>query len=73
MHQVTGEFHHPRLDHLFYSMVAGCPGCVWGAANAMPELAVKLYDLVSTGKLVEARAVWEKMSPSYHKEPTCCY
>lgn len=48
----------------FYSMVAGCPGCVWGAANAMPELAVKLYDLVSTGKLAEARAVWEKMFPS---------
>jgi len=48
----------------FYSMVAGCPGCVWGAANAMPELAVKLYDLVSAGKISEAQSIWEKMFPS---------
>ena len=48
----------------FYSMLAGCPGCVWGSANAMPELSVKLYDLVSAGKVAEAKAVWEKMFPS---------
>ncbi len=48
----------------FYSMLAGCPGCVWGSANAMPESAVKLYDLVSAGKIFEAQSLWEKMFPS---------
>jgi 4-hydroxy-tetrahydrodipicolinate synthase len=48
----------------FYSLLAGCPGCVWGSVNAMPEMAVKLYDLVSAGKVAEAKAVWEKMYPS---------
>jgi len=47
-----------------YSLMAGCPGCVWGSANAMPELAVKLYDLVTAGKLDDAKSVWEKMFPS---------
>jgi 4-hydroxy-tetrahydrodipicolinate synthase len=48
----------------FYSMLAGCPGCVWGAANAMPELAVRLYDLVLAGNISEAQSLWEKMFPS---------
>ena len=47
----------------FASLVAGCPGCVWGAVNAMPAEAVALYDLVTAGKLGEARALWQRMLP----------
>ncbi len=48
----------------FYSLVAGCPGAVWGATNAMPKESVKLYDLVQAGKLVEARDLWKRMFPT---------
>jgi 4-hydroxy-tetrahydrodipicolinate synthase len=48
----------------FYSLVAGCPGCVWGATNAMPKESVELYDLVHTGKLAEARDLWKRMFPT---------
>ena len=48
----------------FYGLVAGCPGCVWGAPNAMPREAVELYDLVEGGNLVEARDLWRRMFPS---------
>ncbi len=49
---------------LFFSLVAGCPGCVWGAVNAMPVEAVNLYNLVSSGSIGEARDLWEKMFPT---------
>ncbi len=48
----------------FFSLVAGCPGCVWGAVNAMPVEAVNLYNLVSSGSIGEARDLWEKMFPT---------
>lgn len=48
----------------FYSLVAGCPGCVWGATNAMPKESVQLYHLVASGKLIEARDLWKRMFPS---------
>ena len=48
----------------FFSLVAGCPGCVWGATNAMPKESVELYDLVVSGKLVEAVALWKRMFPA---------
>ncbi len=48
----------------FFALVAGCPGCVWGAPNAMPREAVELYDLVEGGNLVEARDLWQRMFPS---------
>jgi len=48
----------------FYSLVAGCTGCVWGATNAMPKESVKLYDLVQAGKLMEARDLWRCMFPA---------
>ncbi|UCE55975.1 MAG: dihydrodipicolinate synthase family protein [Desulfobacterales bacterium] len=48
----------------FYSLVAGCPGCVWGATNAMPKESVELYNLVQEGKLVEATDLWKRMFPS---------
>jgi len=48
----------------YYSLVAGCPGCVWGATNAMPKESVQLYDLVLTGKLAEARDLWIRMFPA---------
>lgn len=48
----------------FSALLAGCPGCVWGAVNAMPKEAVSLYALVSSGKLNEARELWRKMLPA---------
>ncbi len=48
----------------YYSLIAGCPGCVWGATNAMPKESVKLYDLVQGGKLSEAGDLWKRMFPA---------
>jgi 4-hydroxy-tetrahydrodipicolinate synthase len=48
----------------FAALVAGCPGCVWGAVNAMPREAVELYDLVMAGDLNRAREVWQRMLPA---------
>lgn len=45
----------------FFSLVAGCPGCVWGATNAMPRESVALYNLVQAGKLTEAGNLWKRM------------
>ena len=50
----------------FFALVAGCPGCVWGAPNAMPKECVDLYDLVTAGKLNEARDLWKRMFPANH-------
>ncbi len=48
----------------FFALVAGCPGCVWGAPNVMPREAVALYNLVVAEKLVEARDLWRRMFPA---------
>ena len=48
----------------FQSLLAGCPGCVWGAVNAIPNEAVELFNLVTTGKLAEANALWQRILPS---------
>ena len=48
----------------FFSLLAGCPGCVWGAPNAMPKEAVDLYELVVSGRLAEARDLWARMFPT---------
>lgn len=48
----------------FYGLLAGCPGCVWGGPNAMPKEAVDLYEFIVSGKLAEAKELWEKMLPA---------
>jgi len=48
----------------FFSLLAGCPGCVWGAPNAMPREAVALYNYVTSGKLEEARELWVRLFPA---------
>ncbi len=48
----------------FAALLAGCPGCVWGAVNAMPREAVRLYELVAAGDLNGAREVWRRMLPA---------
>lgn len=48
----------------YYSLIAGCAGCVWGAVNVMPRECVKLYDLVTTAKYEEAKTLWMKMFPA---------
>lgn len=48
----------------FYGLAAGCPGGVWGAANIIPELAVKLWDAVAVkGDLKCGRELWAKAWP----------
>jgi 4-hydroxy-tetrahydrodipicolinate synthase len=48
----------------FFSLLAGCPGCVWGAPNAMPKEAVTLYNYMTSGKIEEARELWARMFPA---------
>jgi len=48
----------------FAALVAGCPGCVWGAVNAMPKEAVRLHDLIAAGDLLAARDLWNDMLPA---------
>jgi len=48
----------------FQAMVAGCIGCIWGAANAMPRESVELFNLVGSGKLAEANRLWQRMLPA---------
>jgi 4-hydroxy-tetrahydrodipicolinate synthase len=48
----------------FYALMAGCPGCVWGGPNAMPEEAVALYEHIVSGRFAEARELWGKMLPA---------
>lgn len=48
----------------FFSLLAGCTGCVWGGPNAMPKEAVDLYNFVVSGKLSEARELWKRMLPA---------
>lgn len=48
----------------FQALIAGCPGCVWGAINVMPNEAVALYDLVQAGKLNKASKLWKRMLPA---------
>lgn len=45
----------------FDALMAGALGCFWGAVNAMPKEAVQLYQLVASGKLNEAQALWKRM------------
>lgn len=48
----------------FYGMAAGAPGCVWGAANVIPELAVQLWDAIAVkGDLKRGRELWTKAYP----------
>jgi len=49
-------------DYLnLYALMAGCVGCFWGGANAMPREAVKLYDLFEEKRLEEALVLWRRM------------
>ncbi len=44
-----------------YSLMAGCVGMIWGAANFMPHECAKLYNLIQDGKLNEAMELWDTM------------
>jgi len=47
-----------------FALIAGAVGTIWGGANYMPKEAVRLYELVSTGDVSGAMALWAKMIPS---------
>lgn len=44
-----------------YSLMAGCVGMIWGAANFMPHECARLYDHIAAGQYAEALALWEVM------------
>ena len=46
---------------MFYGLLAGCTGCFWGGANAMPAEAVQLYEYCVAGRHGEAQALWPRM------------
>ena len=47
-----------------FSLIAGCPGAIWGAANFCPREAVQLYDLVQEKQYDAALALWRRIFPS---------
>ena len=47
-----------------FSLIAGCPGVIWGAANFCPREAVQLFDLVQKKRFDAAMALWRRMFPS---------
>lgn len=47
----------------FNGLIAGTPGCVWGAANVIPELCVDLYNSCRRADLLRARDVWRRIWP----------
>jgi 4-hydroxy-tetrahydrodipicolinate synthase len=47
-----------------FALMAGASGAIWGAANYMPHECVRLYELVTSGELNAAMALWSKMVPS---------
>ena len=47
-----------------YGLMAGCVGCFWGGANAMPGHAVRLYEHHAAGRAAEAQALWLRMKPA---------
>jgi len=47
-----------------FALIAGATGTIWGGANYMPKECVRLYELVSTGDIEGAMALWSTMIPS---------
>lgn len=52
-------------DLLFESLVAGAVGWFAGYPNAFPREAVELYDLITRGKIDEARTLYEHLVPIF--------
>ncbi len=48
---------------MLYALLAGASGCFWGGANSIPQQAVRLYNLYSSGKLKEALELWHNIQP----------
>lgn len=47
-----------------FAFIAGAPGCIWGAANYMPQESVQLFDRVASGDFAGAMELWSRMIPS---------
>ncbi len=51
-------------DTLTYpSLLLGCTGAVWGAPNLAPTECAQLFNLIESGKLPEAKALWDRLWP----------
>jgi len=44
-----------------WSLMSGCCGMIWGAANFMPHECARLFDLISDGQHAEALKLWDTM------------
>lgn len=53
-------------DLLLESAVLGCTGWISGLVNAFPEESLRLWDLASNGRFVEARALYRWFTPLLH-------
>ena len=47
-----------------FAFIAGAPGCIWGAANYMPQESVQLFEKVASGDITGAMELWSRMIPS---------
>ena len=52
-------------DLLFEALVAGATGWFAGYPNAFPREAVELYELLTTDRIAEGRALFEQMAPVF--------
>jgi 4-hydroxy-tetrahydrodipicolinate synthase len=48
---------------MYHGVLAGAAGCFWGTSNAIPEQAVKVYELAAAGELQAANALWQTIYP----------
>ena len=48
----------------FSGLALGSKGSVWGAVNVMPKQCADLFNLIESERLVDARALWERMWPA---------
>lgn len=49
----------------FFGLLAGCAGCVLGGTNIFPEETVRIYELIQSGKIGEARKMWKRLFPTH--------
>src|SRR5262245_25753656 len=48
---------------VFHSLCAGCNGAVLAVAGVLPDMCVRLWTLVRDGRLAEARALQQRLTP----------
>ena len=47
--------------NMFHGLMSGAAGCFWGTSNAIPEMAVELYNHCELGSWVQAIELWNQI------------